>query len=103
MPPNSSFRIKIIRTLPRTPFGVYETPAQIAEAAPAAYYYAPPETLDRPGVFYVNTSKVSTRPKFEMEVLSTSKPLAHPRPPWPHPCIMPSSFHLKVRVKVRLW
>ena len=71
--------LKIVRTLPRTPFAVEETPRNIADSAPSAYYYAPPETLDRPGTFFVNTAKVDTRPKFEMEVLSALSSSLQPR------------------------
>jgi uncharacterized protein (DUF885 family) len=41
-----------------------------ADAAPAAYYYAPPEDRSRPGYFYVNTYKPETRPKYMMEALA---------------------------------
>lgn len=61
----------IIRTLPRTPFAVEETPKEIAESFPAAYYFAPPTSLDRPGMFYVNTSKIHTRPRYDTEAYGT--------------------------------
>ncbi|MBI2933041.1 MAG: DUF885 domain-containing protein [Planctomycetes bacterium] len=32
--------------------------------APAAYYYSPPEDRSRPGIFYANTYKPQTRPRF---------------------------------------
>lgn len=41
-----------------------------AEAAPQAYYYPPPQNLSRPGVFYVNTSDLSQRPRYSMMALT---------------------------------
>lgn len=41
-----------------------------SEAAPQAYYYPPPQSLKRPGVFYVNTSELSHRPRYSMMALT---------------------------------
>ena len=62
--------LKIIHlsTLPRTPFSIVETPSRQASQAPAAYYLA--GAGGRPGVFYVNTSEISTRRTFECEALA---------------------------------
>lgn len=56
--------------LPEAKYGFREIEAFRAEAAPAAYYYAPPEDRSRPGYFYVNTFKPETRPKYLMEALA---------------------------------
>jgi uncharacterized protein (DUF885 family) len=40
------------------------------QAAPAAYYYPPPQDFSRPGSFYANTYKPEQRPKFTMEALA---------------------------------
>ncbi len=56
--------------LPEEKYGFREIEAYRAEAAPAAYYYAPPEDRSRPGYFYVNTFKPETRPKYMMEALA---------------------------------
>jgi len=57
-----------VHTLPRTPFQIVETPAAHAAMAPGAYYLAGGD--DRPGVFYVNTSELSTRRLYECESLA---------------------------------
>jgi len=59
-------------TLPRMPFSITETPAAQAIMAPAAYYLAgsADPSSPRPGVFYVNTSELSTRRTYECEALA---------------------------------
>lgn len=61
-----------IKTLPRSPFQITETPSAHASMAPAAYYLA--GSMDRkhprPGTFYVNTSKLATRRTYESEALA---------------------------------
>jgi uncharacterized protein (DUF885 family) len=61
-----------ISTLPRMPFSITETPAAHAKTAPAAYYLAgsADRTNPRPGMFYVNTSELSTRRTYECEALA---------------------------------
>lgn len=61
-----------IKTLPRSPFSITETPAAHASMAPAAYYLAgsPDPSQPRPGMFYVNTSELPTRRTYECESLS---------------------------------
>ncbi len=56
--------------LPEAKYGFREIEEWRADAAPAAYYYAPPEDRSRPGYFYVNTFKPETRPKYMMEALA---------------------------------
>ena len=55
---------------PEAKYGFREIEEWRADAAPAAYYYAPPEDRSRPGYFYVNTFKPETRPKYMMEALA---------------------------------
>ncbi|KAL9185626.1 hypothetical protein ACHAXT_003403 [Thalassiosira profunda] len=57
-----------VKTLPRTPFSIVETPEASASMAPAAYYLA--GGGGRPGTFYVNTSELSTRRTYECESLA---------------------------------
>ena len=61
-----------IKTLPRSPFQITETPSAHASMAPAAYYLAgsTDSSQPRPGLFYVNTSELSTRRKYECESLA---------------------------------
>src|SRR6266849_11035422 len=56
--------------LPQAKYDFREIEEWRADAAPAAYYYAPPEDRSRPGYFYVNTFKPETRPKYMMEALA---------------------------------
>jgi len=56
--------------LPQANYDFREIEEWRADAAPAAYYYAPPEDRSRPGYFYVNTYKPETRPKYMMEALA---------------------------------
>src|SRR5438876_1007235 len=56
--------------LPQAKYDFREIEEWRADAAPAAYYYAPPEDRSRPGYFYVNTYKPETRPKYMMEALA---------------------------------
>lgn len=61
-----------LHTLPRMPFSIVETPSAHASMAPAAYYLAGSAntTAPRPGMFYVNTSELSTRRTYECEALA---------------------------------
>jgi len=56
--------------LPQAKYDFREIEEWRADAAPAAYYYAPPEDRSRPGYFYINTYKPETRPKYMMEALA---------------------------------
>ena len=56
--------------LPEAKYDFREIEEWRADAAPAAYYYAPPEDRSRPAYFYVNTYKPETRPKYMMEALA---------------------------------
>jgi uncharacterized protein (DUF885 family) len=59
---------RLFGRLPRTPYGVHEIPAASAPSATTAFYERPGGT--RPGWFSVNTYKLETRPKYEMEALA---------------------------------
>jgi prolyl oligopeptidase len=56
--------------LPEAKYDFREIEDWRADAAPAAYYYAPPADRSRPGYFYVNTYKPESRPKYMMEALA---------------------------------
>ncbi|TNF55807.1 DUF885 domain-containing protein [bacterium] len=56
--------------LPRATYDIKEIEEYREQAAPAAYYYPPPQDFSRPGYFYVNTYKPEQRPRFVMEALS---------------------------------
>ena len=59
-----------VKTLPRSPFQIVETPSSHAAMAPAAYYLAGSMNPPRPGTFYVNTSELPSRRLYECESLA---------------------------------
>jgi uncharacterized protein (DUF885 family) len=56
--------------LPEAKYDVKAIEEYREQAAPAAYYYPPPQDFSRPGYFYANTFKPEQRPKFIMEALA---------------------------------
>lgn len=60
----------LFNTLPTIPLSVEPMSARVAISAPSAYYYGPDFNGDRPGIFWVNTHKLESRPKYEVEALS---------------------------------
>ncbi len=56
--------------LPRLPYGVEPVPAFQAPSVPAAFYIGGAPRDGRPGVFYVNTYDVASRPTWRMESLT---------------------------------
>ncbi|MFN8670765.1 MAG: DUF885 domain-containing protein [Candidatus Sericytochromatia bacterium] len=61
---------KLFKVLPRLPYGVEEIPAHQAPSYPTAYYLPPDLNMTRAGIFYANTSELSTRPIYESEALT---------------------------------
>jgi uncharacterized protein (DUF885 family) len=61
---------KFFAELPRNSYGVREIPEYEAPAQTTAYYIPGAADGSRAGMFYVNTYKLETRPKYEMEALT---------------------------------
>jgi uncharacterized protein (DUF885 family) len=62
--------VKLFGKLPRMPYGVVETPAEIAPTQPTARYQAGSIQASRPAVMLANTYDLAARPKWEMEALT---------------------------------
>ena len=61
---------KLFTRLPRVPYTLKEVPADVAEGTTTAYYEAPSPDGSSAGVYRVNTSKLNTRPLYEIEALT---------------------------------
>lgn len=61
---------RLFGKLPRTPYGVIATPDHIAPSDTSARYIRSSADGVRPGYFQVNTYKLNSRPKYEMEALA---------------------------------
>ncbi|MBB5517762.1 DUF885 domain-containing protein [Amphiplicatus metriothermophilus] len=61
---------KLFTRFPRMPYTVKPVPEDIAEATTTAYYERPAGDGSRAGVYRVNTSKLDTRPLYEIEALT---------------------------------
>ncbi|MEK7433874.1 MAG: DUF885 domain-containing protein, partial [Cyanobacteriota bacterium] len=61
---------RFFKVLPRLPYGVEEIPHHQAPSYPTAYYLPPDLTMTRAGIFYANTSELTTRPNYEAEELT---------------------------------
>ena len=61
---------RLFGKLPRLPFEVEAVPSFAAPSQPTAYYESGSPDAGRPGVFYVNTYRLDSRPTWEMEALT---------------------------------
>ncbi|HUJ15920.1 MAG TPA: DUF885 domain-containing protein [Thermoanaerobaculia bacterium] len=58
------------KTLPRLPYTVEPVPADIAPKYTSGRYVGAPEGSTQPGIYWVNTYKVETRPLYDLEVMT---------------------------------
>jgi uncharacterized protein (DUF885 family) len=61
---------RLFGRLPRLPYGVTTIPSYAAPSQTTAYYQSGSPEAHRAGEFFVNTYKLESRPKWEMEVLT---------------------------------
>uniref|UniRef100_A0A7S2ZKG5 DUF885 domain-containing protein n=2 Tax=Rhodosorus marinus TaxID=101924 RepID=A0A7S2ZKG5_9RHOD len=62
--------LELFRELPAAELEVKPVEEFRQQASPAAHYYPPPADRSRPGIFYANTYKPETRPKYSMEAIA---------------------------------
>jgi uncharacterized protein (DUF885 family) len=62
--------VKVIRTLPRMPYGVEPVPAAVAGDTVAGFYGRGTADGTRAGTLFINVSNPETRPKYEMLTLA---------------------------------
>ncbi len=60
----------LFKTLPRMPYGIEPVPDYIAPKTTPAYYQLPSGDGTRPGIYFINTYKLDSRPLYEVEALS---------------------------------
>ena len=61
---------KLFGRLPRLPYGIKEIPADIAPKTTVAYYNGGSPDGTRAGFYFINTSKLKSRPLYTMEALT---------------------------------
>jgi len=61
---------RLFGRLPRLPYTIREIPAETAPTTTTAYYQPGSAAAGTPGVYFVNTSKLSKRPLYEVPALS---------------------------------
>jgi uncharacterized protein (DUF885 family) len=60
----------LFKTLPRLPYTVLPVPAELAPKYTAGRYVEAPEGSTQPGIYWVNTYKLESRPLYNLEALT---------------------------------
>ena len=62
--------VELFGHLPRMPYTIRPIPLDIAEGTTTAYYSQPGADGSQPGIYWLNTTKLETRPLYELEALT---------------------------------
>jgi len=62
--------VELFSILPRMPYDIRPIPLDIAEGTTTAYYSQPAADGRRAGTYWLNTTRLSTRPLYELEALT---------------------------------
>ncbi|MCQ8183881.1 DUF885 domain-containing protein [Parvularcula maris] len=62
--------VELFTVLPRMPYDIQPIPLDVAEGTTTAYYSGPAADGTRGGTYWLNTTKLETRPLYELEALT---------------------------------
>lgn len=62
--------VELFTVLPRMPYTIEPIPLDIAEGTTTAYYSRPAADGSRAGIYWLNTTRLNTRPLYELEALT---------------------------------
>ena len=62
--------VNLFTVLPRMPYDIREIPLDVAEGTTTAYYSGPAADGSRSGTYWLNTTKLESRPLYELESLT---------------------------------
>ncbi|MEM9810217.1 MAG: DUF885 domain-containing protein [Pseudomonadota bacterium] len=62
--------VELFGHLPRMPYTIRPIPSDVAEGTTTAYYSQPAADGSQPGIYWLNTTKLETRPLYELEALT---------------------------------